>query len=113
MLSFVYLRILEPRPRPPDIVVTKVPNKMSFVNDSFPVFFLEKNSENNATTILLLYEPKTVPVELDYQTKQIEKRQKMLQYALAYNSFTGKTLMLFRPVGFVLQKGLTDIAWLK
>ena len=35
-----YLRILEPRPRPPDIVVTKVPNKMSFVNDSFPVFFL-------------------------------------------------------------------------
>ena len=79
----------------------------------FPFFFLEKNSENNATTILLLYEPKTVPVKLDYQTKQIEKRQKMLQYALAYNSFTGKTLMLFRPVGFVLQKGLSHIAWLK
>ena len=52
--SFGYLRILEPRPRPPDIVVTKVPNEMSFVTDSFPDFSskeFRKQCHNNSTTL--------------------------------------------------------------
>ena len=53
-MVFGYLRILEPRPRPPDIVVTKVPNEMSFVTDSFPDFSskeFRKQCHNNSTTL--------------------------------------------------------------